>query len=348
MQTTLTLPSAAPAAAAPGGWRAFTRLLWATSWPLTLLAALALPLALITLAGLAFDPRTITGAPAWMKPFKFAVSIIFYSGTLAWLLGHVSGHRRLVAFLGHLTTWSLVFELAVIILQVARGRASHFNLGTALDGTLFSLMGLMIVLVFTAGMVAAGLLLRQRLPEAALGAALRWGLAAALLGMGLAFLMTSIPSPAQTAALAAGEAPAAFGAHSVGVEDGGPGLPFVGWSTVGGDLRVAHFVGLHGLQALPLLGLALARATAFDDRKRARLLRVAGLGYLGLTLLLAWQALRGQPVIAPDALTLTALAALIVAVAAGAAWAARAARGERCDTAVGRSTSLAGSVCDVV
>lgn len=315
--TTANLP-AAPAAATPGGLRAFTRLLWATSWPLTLLAALALPLALITLIGLAIDPRTITGAPAWLKPFKFAVSTIFYSGTLAWLLGHVSGHRRLVAFLGHLTTWSLVFELAVIILQVVRGRSSHFNLSTTLDGTLFSLMGLMIVLVFVAGMLAAGLLLRQRLPEAALGTALRWGLAAALLGMGLAFLMTSLPSPAQSAALAAGGAPTAFGAHSVGVEDGGPGLPLVGWSTVAGDLRVAHFVGLHGLQALPLLGLALGSATAFDDRKRARLLRVAGLGYLGFTLLLAWQALRGQSVIAPDVLTLAALAGLGLVVAVGA------------------------------
>ena len=319
--TATTMPLT-PAAAAPTGLRGFVRLLWQTSWPLTLLAAVTIPLMLVTLAGLALDPRLITGAPAWLKPFKFAVSTLFYTGTLAWLLGHVTGHRRLVAVLGHLTTWSLVFELVVIVGQVLRGRASHFNLSTPLDAALFSAMGGMIVLVFVIAMIAAGLLLRQRLP-AALGASLRWGLAAALLGMGLAFLMTSLPSPAQQAALAAGEAPTAFGAHSVGVEDGGPGLPLLGWSTVGGDLRVAHFVGLHGLQALPLLGLALARFTALDDPRRARLLRVAGLGYVGLTLLLAVQALRGQPLLAPDALTLGALAALILAVAAGAAWVMR-------------------------
>jgi hypothetical protein len=298
----------------PGGWRGFVRLLWATSWPLTLLAGLALPLALSALIGLALDPRTITGAPAWLKPFKFAVSTIFYSGTLAWLLGHVRGHRRLVALLAHLTTWSLVFELGAIVVQVVRGRASHFNVSTPFDSALYGLMAMVIMVVFTAALVVGALLLRQRLP-AALGAALRWGLAAALLGMGLAFLMTSVPTPAQQAVLATGEAPAVFGAHSVGVEDGGPGLPVVGWSTVGGDLRVAHFVGLHGLQVLPLLGLALARATRFDEARRARLLRVAGLGYLGLMLLLAWQALRGQPLLSPDALTLGALAALGLAVA---------------------------------
>ncbi|MCA1731090.1 MAG: hypothetical protein LC751_17335, partial [Actinobacteria bacterium] len=40
-----------------------------------------------------------------------------------------------------------------------------------------------------------------------------------------------------------------------------------------------------------------------------------GLTYLGFVLLLAWQALRGQPLIAPDPLTLGALGALVLAAA---------------------------------
>jgi hypothetical protein len=140
---------------------------------------------------------------------------------------------------------------------------------------------------------------------------LRLGLVIALVGMAIAFLMPQ-PTPGQRAALSAGAAPTVLGAHSVGVPDGGPGLPIVGWSVLGGDLRVPHFVGLHALQVLPLLGwLLLARVPALRAPHRLLLVSTAGVAYLGLVGLLTWQALRGQSLIAPDATTLAALAALL-------------------------------------
>src|SRR5262249_28298733 len=121
----------------------------------------------------------------------------------------------------------------------------------------------------------------------------------------------------QLAALQAGQPVRMIGAHSVGVADGGPGLPLTGWSTSSGDLRVGHFVGLHALQAMPLIGWLLGRRRVrrLGNGRRTALTWIAGLPYLGLMLLLLWQALRGQPLLAPDAATLAALGALLGATA---------------------------------
>jgi hypothetical protein len=176
-------------------------------------------------------------------------------------------------------------------------------------------MAAAIVVVWLLNAGAAVLLLRQRFVDPVLGWGLRIGLLIALVGMALAYLMTR-ETPAQEAA----GATAIVGAHAVGVADGGPGLPIVGWSVVGGDLRVAHFVGLHALQALPLVAWLVGKYAPswVSMRRRVTLVQIAGFGYLGVTLLLAWQALRGQSLIAPDGLTLAAFGALLALVAAAA------------------------------
>lgn len=43
--------------------------------------------------------------------------------------------------------------------------------------------------------------------------------------------------------------------RTVGAADGSDGLVFLNWSKNFGDLRIAHFFGMHGLQVTPLLGL---------------------------------------------------------------------------------------------
>lgn len=79
---------------------------------------------------------------------------------------------------------------------------------------------------------------------------------------------------------------------------------------------------MHGLQALPLLGFLL---TGFGPGwlrpgHRMALVWTTAISYLGLVVLLTWQALRGQPLIAPDAATLGALLALAaVAITAASA-----------------------------
>lgn len=299
-----------------GGAQHRLRRLWRANPPLVALGLASLVLLVVTAALAATDPRTITGAPAWLKPMKFAISTAFYTFSLVWLLSFIEGRRRLVAVIGWVSTITLVVELVLIVFQVARGVASHFNFGTPLDAAIFIAMGAFISLTWAMCLLAIILLIRQPMTDAAFGASLRLGLIAAALGMGLAFFMTA-PSAAQITALQNGSGGAILGAHAVGVPDGGAGLPVVGWSTEGGDLRIAHFVGLHGVQALPLLALALQRLVGarLGARRLTLLVWTAGVGYLTLVAGLAWQALRGQSIIHPDGLTVAALAGLIGAVA---------------------------------
>ncbi|HJZ47033.1 MAG TPA: hypothetical protein VKE41_07695 [Roseiflexaceae bacterium] len=294
---------------------------YAANRSLTLLGMLMLVTLAVSIVGLAVDPRTITGAPGWLKPFKFAISITLYSFTLQWMLSFVQGRRFLVKTVSFLTLLASTIEIVIIVTQVLRGTRSHFNVGTAFDEMLFSIMGLFVIVIWAMNLVAAVLLLFQRLPDPAFAWALRLGLFLTLVGGASGVLMIQ-PTPGQRAAMAADQPVAVVGAHSVGVEDGGPGLPITGWSTIGGDLRIGHFIGLHALQALPIVGWLLThrRTRKLGNGHRVALVWTTGLSYLGLIALLIWQALRGQPLLAPDAATLAALAALAgtTALVAGA------------------------------
>jgi len=290
---------------------------WRRNRPLTILGVAMIVLLGAATIGVLVDPRVITGAPAWLKPAKFALSTAIYSFTFVWLLTYVRGRPRLVRALSWITAVMLGIELIIITGAAALGTTSHFNVSTGLHAALWATMASAIVATWTANLGLGLLLLRQRFADRAFAWSLRLGVAISALGMGVAFFMTG-PTAEQLAGARSGAGLTTVGAHSVGVADGGPGLPVVGWSTVGGDLRVAHFIGLHGLQVLPLLGLVLSRfgPAWLRPGHRTGLVWTAGLAYLGIVALTTWQALRGQPLVGPDALTLTAAAALAVATVA--------------------------------
>ncbi|MFI9003284.1 hypothetical protein [Streptomyces sp. NPDC053541] len=282
-------------------------------------------LALVSAGGLLLDGRVLVGAPIWAKPFKFSLSFIAYALTLAWMLSLLPGARarRIGWWAGTVLTVASLIEMVLITMQVVRGTRSHFNAATPFDAAVFQLMGGTVVILWLAALVIAVLLLRARILDRATAWAVRLSSLIALAGAAVGFVMVR-PTPEQLAQ----ENPPVTGAHSVGVPDGGPGVPLLGWSTTGGDLRIAHFFGMHALQLVPLVLLLLAALTPraarlADDRVRLRLVLVASGSYAAVFALVTWQALCGQPLLSPDALTLAAAGAVAALTLAGTVWALR-------------------------
>src|SRR5262245_46000301 len=138
-------PRAAPPSVGPRTAALLGRL-WHASPPLTAVGLLMLIVAVPSLVGVFVDPRIIAGAPAWLKPFKFAISTAIYSLTLAWIFGFLSGWPRVRRVVGWTTAIVFVLEVAIIDLQAWRGTISHFNVATTLDRVLFLVMGTAILL----------------------------------------------------------------------------------------------------------------------------------------------------------------------------------------------------------
>jgi hypothetical protein len=293
--------------------------------PPSLLAAVAYGgLAVLCVAAMLVDQRTLESAPIWAKPFKFAVSGALYFLTWSWLVSLLPRFRRTAGWLTNLLVAIFAAEYVLLVFQAARGRASHFNIATPFDAALYSVMGKMIIGLWVATLALTVLVLFTKVADRASFWAVRAGSVLSLVGLSLGMLMTN-PTAQQLAQWQTGGKPDMVGAHTVGLADGGPGLPILGWSTVGGDLRIPHFVGMHALQALPLLAIALlALASRFprlrDDVVRARLVLIGAAGYAGLIALVTWQALRAQSIAHPDGVTLGAAAVLVAAVGLSA-WA---------------------------
>ena len=254
------------------------------------LAALAVPFGL----GLLLDPRIITGAPAWLKPLKFAVSTAIYAFTLAWVFTYLPDWPRTRRIVGAGTAAAFVLEVAMIGGQAWRGTTSHFNVATPFDAAVFGVMGLVIVMQTLLAVALAVALWRQPFADPALGWALRLGVIVTVLGAFTGGLMTR-PTAAQMANARATHQMPLSGAHTVGAPDGGPGLPLTGWSTRHGDVRVPHFIGLHAWQALPLFVVLVLRRGG--DRTRTALAITAAGAYAAVFVGLLVQALRGLPVL---------------------------------------------------
>lgn len=225
------------------------------------------------------DDRSLDGANLWIKPIKFEVSLAIYAATLA-VVVPLAGIRARAARGLRWLVWILatgaVIEMSWIILQAARGTRSHFNYGTPVEGAMYGVMGIFAVAFVVAPLVLLPTAWRER--RGGLRAGIVAGLALNLLLGGLFGAILS-----------------ARDSHFIG-GDGtdATGLPLLGWSTTGGDLRIAHFLGLHALQAMVVAGVLVA-----SWRPRAGTLAVWTLAaaWTAATVVLAALALRGVPLV---------------------------------------------------
>jgi hypothetical protein len=224
-----------------------------------------------------FDLTQILGINRWIKPIKFSLSAAIFLFTVAVYLYYLQGFEQSKTIIGWGTIIIMFIEVALIVMQAARGTTSHFNVSNAFDGAVFSAMGLMI---FTNTLLIVWLGYLYFVSDFDLPNAVVWGMR---LGI-IIFLLGSIQ----------GGYMASQTGHSVGVADGGSGLPFLSWSTVGGDLRIAHFFGLHAFQIIPLFAVLL---TMFSISYSTAMTFGFGLIYfVGFTSIFV-QALNGQPIL---------------------------------------------------
>lgn len=261
--------------------------------------------AVVTAFLIVIDDRTILGEPLWMKPFKFFISAALLSLSLSYLVPRISKAPRTTRIASITIVGCLIVELVLITSAAAAEATSHFNVSSPAATAVWSAMAWFITVLWPATMVLTVMFLRSPGVDQVMKRAFTWGLVVSIVGMGVAFLMTS-PTAEQL-----GDFQGVAGAHTVGSEDGGPGIPLFGWSTVAGDLRVPHFVGLHALQLIPL--------AVFFLRTKISVTRVnfIGVGYLLVVGLLTAQALAGQSVVAPSpALVLGIIAAIAVPLTA--------------------------------
>ncbi len=215
---------------------------------------------------------TILNINAFVKPMKFYVSIGIFVWTMGWLMHYMKLPKKERAFT-YMAIIVLTFENFVIMWQAANGRLSHFNKEAPLYIALFSLMGIAItILTLWTGYIGYLFFKKKdmNLP------------ASYVLGIRLGILFFVVFA-------FEGGLMASLMSHTVGAADGGKGLPVVNWSRQHGDLRIAHFLGMHTLQIFPLFGYYIA--------KTSKAVIVFATVYVMMVFAVFIQALMGVPLI---------------------------------------------------
>lgn len=267
-----------------------------------------------TISGMLIDRTIVTGMPAWVKPTKFGISTGLYAVSLAIVIRETRVWTQILRIVDIATAAALVLEIVLIDLQAYRHTSSHFNNSTPFDTHVFLAMGVGIAVLWFSAIAVTSVTFRYRYPTVMWGIVARAGMILIVLGSGTGAFMV-VPSKAQMRESRVTHTIPIAGSHTVGAPDGQRGLPVLGWSTEHGDIRIAHFVGIHGIQVLALLAL-LFEKRRLDRRKSRTLMQLATAVYSTFFFLLLYQALKGEPLVRPDRVVGAMLGTLFVVASA--------------------------------
>ena len=269
----MTLSLATPRTTLP----AFGRM--ATDAPAFTILAIVLALGLIPLcAAMALDTRIFQGESPWLKPFKFHFALGVYAITLAFFARFMPEATRA----GRPWRWFTAAVVVAILGEVVwlssaamLNTASHFNTEIPVFTVVYSLMGVLAVLLTSASLVMGIAVWRNR--STGVAPALHLSVA---LGLVLTFVLT-IPVAGYLSA---------NGGHFVGTSS--RALMVMGWSRDAGDLRVAHFLATHALHFIPVAGLLAVWAA---PAQALRIVWLSAAAFAALVVFTFTQALQGRP-----------------------------------------------------
>lgn len=219
----------------------------------------------------------------WIKPIKFSISFATYvwTASLFFLLLRIPIWQ--VTLARRATAISVTVEM--LLLGVQAWQNTHAYPSQSLSAVVISQTVTAMVLVNTAMMVwilvlCCGRRARANLADQTLVSAIRNSIVIFLIGNAVGGYML------------------ARGSHTVGASDGGQGLPFLNWSMVAGDLRIAHFIAVHAIQIVPLFAYLLLQMAPRPGLKRRRLaVSAMSAGVLLVVLATFFQAALGHPLI---------------------------------------------------
>lgn len=231
--------------------------------------------------GILIDDRTLLGVSVWQKPLKFSISIGVYLLTVGYLITKYPYSNTKKNIINHINTWAIFLEFLIIFYQASRGVQSHYNMASPFDAILFLLMGVFVGITVLVMVLFIFDTVRLKLNTSK---SMQWAI---LLGWIIIFFGSWVGGQMISQV-----------SHTVGVADGGAGLPLVNWSTKGGDLRIAHFFALHGLQILPLFALWVSKKSNFSNKKQLLSVTIFALLFAALIGYVFFQAKQGIPVIA--------------------------------------------------